>query len=480
MSHYGTRPIPPRPATQQEVNQEIARLRRQLEAKLKAASAAASKEATDRAKKLMEAEVRRIEKSIEALDKATRKSLEKMDKAQRERLQEVTRRIYDDMARAQKEMNDRLDREIRDVHKQMDTIVEGINDLAHDIDRRFMEEEQVIAGIQDDLADIHQRFQDEDQLAVETVKAAQALLDLVEQRTMLDRFAPGYEASDVRDRVSELAGSHLHGSALTARAEEAITQIWQTERHAMQEKAKHDAMVEIALTQVGQVLTVVNDNRELEQAVEGGDPIRIENEFWSEGEFGRLEQELKGLQDELNDRYNRNLTRERIEIIIKRSAEIEKRILEISAESVAKAILSEARVETIEDVVNALEKKGWIIKVADGKPECDYMGGMIDHDWRKGVCAILENNLGEEITIIVDPVSEGLNQLIVHQETSPDGDIDRKVQEKMDIIKDELCDLGYEVGAPTTGVADIPEMGSAKRLGKAHASDKVHQKIDKR
>ena len=111
-------------------------------------------------------------------------------------------------------------------------------------------------------------------------------------------------------------------------------------------------------------------------------------------------------------------------------------------------------------------------------PEFDYLGGEVDHDWRKGVCAVLENNVGEEITVIVDPISESQNRLIVHQETSKSGKTDKEVQEKMQTIRKELCDLGYEVGAPVAGKAHIPEMGSTERLGKAHATDKVRQKIE--
>jgi hypothetical protein len=296
---------------------------------------------------------------------------------------------------------------------------------------------------------------------------------------MLDRFAPGYEADDVRDRVNKLKESTLKGDALTAKAEETLTQIWQTERHAIQEKSKHDAIVEVALTQVEKILTVVNKNREVEQEVEGGGPMKVECDFWSEGEFGKLLEELKRLKIELEDRYNKNLNRKRIEAILKRSAEIEARILQISAESVAKAILSEARVETVEDVVNAMQQEGWFIKGGQENPECNYMGGEKDNDWRKGVYAILENNLGEIITVIVDPASEGENRLIIHQEESENGMTEKKLRQQMDGIRKVLSDPqngGYDIGESKSGVSHIPEMGS-NELGRAKATDKVHQKI---
>ena len=329
-----------------------------------------------------------------------------------------------------------------------------------------------------EIASIQQRFADEDANARAAVDMTRALMETVEQRTLLDRFAPGYEAQDLRHRIDSLVQSQNQGAVLTAQAEEAITQIWQVESHATQEKAKHDAMVEITQTQVERVLTVINENREIEQPVEGGEPMKVENEFWSEGEFGRLEQELAGLKAELEDRYNTKLTKERIEAIARRSAEIESRILQIGAESVAKAILSEARVETVEDIVNAMESKGWTLKGGEADPQFNYMGGEVDHDWRKGVCAVLENNLGEEITVIVDPdETNSQNRLIVHQETSKTGMTEKKVHEQMQTIQNQMRDLGYELGESQAGVATIPEMGSAERLGRAHATEQIRQQI---
>ena len=485
-------------------------LRSQLQEQLRQAQQAAVEQASERARQMQQEQIRRIQNSINALDQATRQNLDAMDRRHREQLQKVTRRVYEDIERSQKESEksrkemekrinhqiedlasdvskqisgldnkiQRQQREIKAINEQMKVIVDSIEEMEQDINDRFEENEQEIAEIQDDLAGIHKRFQDEDELARQTVKTAKALLDVVEKRTLLDRFAPDNEAEDVRKRVEDLSKSSLHGAALTAKAEEAITQIQQTERHAVKEKAKHDALVEVAMTQIERVLTVVNKNRKIRQEVDGGDPMMVECNFWSEGEYGRLEKELNDLKAELDDRYNEKLTEARVKEIVRRSAEIEGRIIQIRAESVTKAVLSEARVETVEDIVDAMQKKGWTLKGSIEHPEFGYMGGEKEHDWRKGVCAVLENNVDEEITVIVDP-KDDVNILIVHQETSKSGRTDKEVQENMQIIKKEMCSLGYEIGEPTTGEKHIPEMGSTERLGKAHATERIREKIGK-
>lgn len=509
MSHYETARTSPRHVTRQNVENQVRQLQQQLEQQLREAQSTAASASLERLNEAQREQTRRVNESIQrtndrinALNDATRRNLEEMDRHHREQLSRLTDRVYNDINKAQQnlanrvnrqldhlasDMSDKLQgldtriqkqqRDIKNISEQMDVLTQGIGEIVNDIDQHFERNEREISSLQDDIKSIHKRFSDEDANARIAVETAQALMDTVEQRTMLDRFAPGYEAQDLRHRIESLGQSQNHGATLAAQAEEAIMQIWQVESHAVQEKAKHDAIVEVALTQVERILTIVNENRVMEQAVDGGEPMEIENEFWSEGEYGRLEQELNGLKAELDDRYNKNLNRERVEEIARRSAEIENRIVQIGAESVAKAILSEARVETAEDIVNALESKGWTIKGGESNPEINYMGGEVDHDWRQGVCAVLENNLGEEITVIIDPESESQNRLIVHQETSKSGMTDKKVHEQMQTIQEQMRGLGYELGNSQAGVAHIPEMGSADRLGRAHATEAIRQQI---
>ncbi len=501
MSHYEIARTRPRIQTQRNVAEQVRQLQQELERQLRSAQDSAASASMERVREAQRQQTQRMNESItrtneriNALDETTRRNLEEMDRRHREQLSRVTDRIYEDVNTAQQNLANRVNRQLnhlasdvsdrlqgldtriqsqqRDINainEQMDVLAQGIGEIVADIDQHFERNEQEIASIQ-------QRFADDDANARSAVDTARALMETVEQRTPLDRFAPEYEVQKLRHRIDSLVQSQNHGTGLTAQAEDAILEIWHLESVAIQEKAKHDAMVEIALTQIERVLTVVNENREIEQPVEGGDPMVVENEFWSEGEYGRLELELAGLKSELEDRYNTKLTKERIEAITRRSAEIEGRILQIGAESVAKAILSEARVETVEDIVNAMESKGWTLKGGDEDPQFNYMGGEIDHDWRQGVCAVLENNLDEEITIIVDPESESQNRLIVHQE-SKTGMTEKKVREQMQAIQSQMKDLGYEIGAPQAGVATIPEMGSAERLGRAHATEQIRQQM---
>lgn len=491
MSHYIVTPSQPRFSTQQRVQQDTnAQIEQLRRLEQRQAELAAQDSAQRMAQQVAQAQQQAIatqQHQLNSLRKSTREQLLKLDEQQRQNLNRLSNSIYNDMGRMQTQITKKVNEMTSQINtlgrnqqvlgQQLNFMAQGVQQMAANIDRHFEENEREISNIKTDIQSIHDRFAQEDQQANDAVSAAVALLQIVEKRTMLDRFAPGYEAQDVRERVNRLAKSTNHGASLMAQAEEALTQIWQIERHAVQEKAKHDAMIELALTQVERILNVINSNRISQTQVEGGEPIEIENNFWSEGEYGRLTQEMQQLHEELNDRYNRNLDKDRITQIMQRSVEIETRIIEISTESVAKAILSEARVETVEDIVNMMESKGWTVKGGEDSPELNYMGGEVDNDWRKGVFAVLQNNLGEEITVIVDPDENGNNHLVLHKESDSIGLTDENLAKQMMSIRDEMKDLGYEIGASRNGVASIPQMGSADRLGQAHATEQLQQEL---
>ena len=489
MSHYIATPTQQRFSTRQRVQQDTSAQMEQLRRLEQRQAELVAQESSRRmqAQQAVREQQQSFNERLNAINKNTQAQLMKIDEQQRRNLNNLSSSIYNDMGRMQTQITNKVNEMTSQLNtlgnnqqilsRQMNFMAQGVQQMAVNIDKHFEANEREISNIKTDLQSIHDRFTQEDKQANDTVQAAIALLEMVEARTMLDRFAPSYEAQDIRERVNRLSQSQNHGASLMAQAEEALTQIWQVERHAVQEQAKHDSMVELALTQVERILNVINANRVSQTQVEGGDPMEIENDFWSEGEYGRLATEMEQLHQELNDRYNRKLTKERIAEIMQRGVEIENRIIEISTESVEKAILSEARVEAVEDIVNMMESKGWTVKGGEENPELNYLGGEIDNDWRKGVFAVLQNNLGEEVTVIVDPDENGSNHLVIHKESDAIGLTDENLNKQMMAICDEMKDLGYEVGTPKSGVATIPQMGSGERLGRAHATEQLQQKL---
>lgn len=245
---------------------------------------------------------------------------------------------------------------------------------------------------------------------------------------------------------------------------DALCRICQEQRPSLWERTlgTFNDMVEYSLYSIEFVLGIAKMNR----IVNFNFPtLSVDNDFWSKGEFGQLEKELCDYKKELESIQSAS----RIVEIERRSREIEGRFLQITAESVAKEILSEERVETVEDIINAMMKTGWILKgIKKGNPENSFMGGKVDRDWREGVFAIMENNMGEEVTIIVAPVSNTHNRIIVYQHSDTPHLLSERIMVSLDR---ELDEEGYYIDEMLYGDRNIPEMESAEFLGKAHAVD---------
>ena len=275
MSHYVVTPSQPRFSTQQRVqrdtNAQIEQLRRLEQRQAELAAQDSAQRLAQQVAQTQQQALDAQQHQLNSLRQSTREQLLKLDEQQRQNLNRLSNSIYNDMGRMQtqitKKVNDMtsqintLGRNQQVLSQQLNFMAQGVQQMAVNIDRHFEENEREISNIKTDIRSIHDRFAQEDQQANDAVSAAVALLKIVEKRTMLDRFAPGYEAQDIRERINRLTQSANHGASLMAQAEEAMIQIWQIERHAVQEKAKHDAMIELALTQVERILNVINSNR---------------------------------------------------------------------------------------------------------------------------------------------------------------------------------------------------------------------------
>lgn len=245
---------------------------------------------------------------------------------------------------------------------------------------------------------------------------------------------------------------------------DALCRICQEQRPSLWERTLgiFNDMVEDSLYSIEFVLGIAKMNR----IVNFNFPtLSVDNDFWSKGEFGQLEKELCDYKKELECIQSAS----RIVEIERRSKEIEGRFLQITAESVAKAILSEERAEIIEGIIHAMVRSGWAVKgQKEGNPAINYMGGKVNHDWREGVFAILENNMGEEVTIIISHVSNTQNRIVVYQHS----DTPHLLSEGIVVFLDrELGEEGYYIDEMLYGDRNIPEMESAEFLGKAHAVD---------
>jgi hypothetical protein len=389
---------------------------------------------------------------------------------------ESEKRIKEAQKELERKMAQKSDAIRADVRKQLDQMEANhqkqMNEIIKRVDTR-------IGSVEKDVKSIFDVMEKTKEAAGSAIEMARARLADLELRIDLNRFA-SEKAEEVRRHVEALTAFPTAESKITA-AYHAIQETFDLETAALKEKLKHDSMVEFSRQQLDAVLKLTNQNREVETNDAEGNPVRLDSDYWSQGHYGELKEELITLQNELQA-DELSLDKQRIDQINERIAEIEKEISKLSSECIRLAVLSEHRVDVAKDIVKCLVSQGWTIKKDNGLASVGYMGGEEAEDMRQGFYAIMEDkSLGQEITILVNPSDQtNTNQLIIQRnDLSPRSSAEYMRQ--LNSILRQIEKSGYKAGCPQEpsngGDERIPEIMSAEQLRKKGAAETLRKRL---
>ena len=205
-------------------------------------------------------------------------------------------------------------------------------------------------------------------------------------------------------------------------------------------------------------------------------PEELATDYWTHGEYGRIEQEVKSLKGQLD---KRQMSLEEMRHLNERIELLERKGDALRREAVHKGILSESRVAVSNDILNAMISQGWELKDDPG-----FLGGDTSEDMREGTFAILKKTAtDEELSIIILPEEiDGCvkNKIIFHRN-------DNKIespgafQARMEQIKREIEKSGHKLGAlgepPCGGDGKVPQLADSKKLKEKGAADVLNRTI---
>ena len=134
------------------------------------------------------------------------------------------------------------------------------------------------------------------------------------------------------------------------------------------------------------------------------------------------------------------------------------------------------------DIVQALEKQGWIIKYEDGKADINYLGGEIENDIRESVYSILRGPEGEELTIIVGPNADETENLITFHRNDDRILTPQQYERSLEDIRKEIEQSGYILSQGKCCNKDhednpIQEMSSPRFLDGKGATKELKQRM---
>lgn len=478
---------------------EIGKQTRKLEEKVNKARTDAiniavktAKDEIDRAK----AETnRRLEREINDLESRTNRRLADLDRRHSENLRRATDNIYNDMKRGFENMsraieaeaehlNGRIDKVKDWTQRNLDIIDKNIRQIQQDTNRRFMEQQQQIDSLQDSVQNIFERFKNESTMAREVINEMTTLLQVVCENNPVDIYTPG-ELREIRSHINDLMTrcGNDPAASIIAESRGIIRDILKMKEKALLEKAKHDEMLFQTKARLAAILDIIgkNINQEIER---DGETATIATDFWTDNEYSKVQEQLTALERQLaNEDKNDQLSFEQIADILK---EIERLNLEgvaLMQKAVRRAIQSQDRAETTLDIVNAMIRQGYEIKVENGEDDFDYMGGKVASDQREGVFAILRNPVtGEEINVTLKPnPDDKTNSLHIHMRNPNQPVTEEQLRESMKRVQKEMLESGYDVGSieipEDGGDEDVLEMQSGQQMRKAGAHDHLRNHL---
>ena len=255
-----------------------------------------------------------------------------------------------------------------------------------------------------------------------------------------EKFVPG-ELETIMLRVSNMSGlpddaaiSILHVASKDLNLlENKIEQAKKKFDDKLKEVIKESDMVLAEMSEKKKTITFVDQNNNI--IYENGDEYRVDFDFWTGGEYGRLEEELLQIKDDLFNGYdNPNFTLKTIETFHQRIKDIDIIQKELVLESIERGNSSMIREDTAKSAIEKLRHQGF------ETTEC----GFEKNDKRKAFFAKLTNG-SSKLLLVVNPLSELENQVIIETVETRLNEHQLNLLQKD--IESDIMDNGYTISS---------------------------------
>ena len=438
---------------------------------------------------------RRLAKEIGDLERRTNSRLVDLDRRHSESLKRATDSIYNDMQLGFEDMSRAIEAEAEHLNgcidnvrqwtqRNLDIIDRNIRQMQQDTNERFKQQQQQIDSLQTSVQDIFDRFKNEASRAYDVVNEMTELLKVIRENHPVDIYTPNElreidsHINDMMTRGNDPAASIIAESRIT------IRDILKMKEKALFEKVKHDEMLFQTRTRLTAILDVIGKNINQTIEREGYDPSSIATDFWTDGDYTKVINQLRAIEKQLaNEEAKDQISTEQIAEMLREIESLNIKGIELMQRALNRALQSQDRAEITLDIVNAMIRQGYEIKIENGDDAFDYLGGRIDSDQREGVFAILRHpNTGEEVTIVLQPNDDNkTNSIDIHVDNPYQPATEQQLRQSIERVRQEMRKSGYDPGpmeVPIDGGDNvIPQMQSGRQMRKAGAASQLRESL---
>lgn len=360
------------------------------------------------------------EKMLEAASQHLQAELQEVSYRQNDFLRQITRldqsiqSIEYDASRALVDQHTLLLDELKAAARQ---ITEGNEVQIQQVHLHlFQEMDNLRAGMDEQLASLQSEWAQQRQSRRQVFEYAASWLDSAE--TLASFIAAAYDHDDFSpgalqniDLMIQQAVQNLQNNA----PEAAITQAQQAYRESSQlrlfleqAQAEWRALQSQALQGISRLQTWLDSCKTLPALDLNGVelPVLLNIEFWSQGEYRRLVNDLRGLEAQVQLDWRQQPTANLKELCEQTFPELEQRLDRMIYQARLAALNSQLRINIADLVIQALETQGFMLQTSAYQKD----------DFHQPYQAQLCNYEGSQVVVEVAPTAngQGANELHIH------------------------------------------------------------------
>lgn len=290
--------------------------------------------------------------------------------------------------------------------------VNAINIVSQNIDQLQKNTANALANHQEQINNIVAQIQGDKNRACQTknalMTAYQEQLGIVNLKEH-QKYAPG-QLNAIKARLNGInALSDVAACAiLNTNFNDLLTLDADIEKAKLEYEAKHL----ITLKAAEDVLARMNENRKTISLTDGnnvslmddrGEIVRIELDFWTEGEYGKLEKDLETIKKQIIDGLNDpKYTTHDLDKVLDRILEINQHQMELVVSSIEKGNASQIRAEMADAIIEHLEGQRFEVKER----------GYENSDARNAYFIKFDDGTSR-IIVIINPESNTANYVVI-------------------------------------------------------------------
>lgn len=426
---------------------------------------------------------RRIQDLQHQLAHAIAKAREEAKREAQKRVAALQDEMYEHIEGLHDEMTE-MDQKHREALKQQgmrfqrglsdlqDWTKEGFDRLKSHIDTSVQEQRQRIDHL-------YAKEANEEKKAKGMLKNLGLLFKAVDGRVNHRKFEPT-RWDQLQRRLQALQQSAAPAASRIALAESLTHELWDLEQNIMIAELEFNALHDRALFEAKALLELMErsqtetffldaDGNTIKD--EAGIAVRVQVDYWTNGDYTKLEQEAQAVKTRLDrEKFEPTLPEDDLHRMLKELERVSTRQNDLVLLAAQRGVASQQRRDISEDIVNALKQQGFHLKtVANGDEAHSYLGDGSKPDFREGVYAVLENGTGMEVTVIIHP-DETLtkNHILFHRNDSADQN-QQELERSMLEVRRVIQERGYTMAEPHSpkghnGNVPIEELADANAL----------------